>query len=202
MITALQQLSDEMGDVIAAVGRSLVQVRTYGGGGVGAGTILHPDRLILTNAHVLVHGSHQVSLSDGHTLPARVLSRDDNRDLAALAVDATGLPAIDLGESRNLQSGQWVLALGHPWGVFGAAAAGVVIGTGFESPGAPWSGREWISVSLHMRSGYSGGPLVDIHGRLVGINTMMSGPDVGMAVPVHEAKAFLRQNLGSKNMVL
>jgi S1-C subfamily serine protease len=59
------------------------------------------------------------------------------------------------------------------------------------------SGRELIQVDLPLRPGYSGGPLVDVRGRLLGINTMMAGPEVGLAVPVHEVKRFLRQSLGS-----
>ena len=90
-----------------------------------------------------------------------------------------------------------MLAVGHPWGVLGAATAGVVIGSGSEQGEGPWGGTDLLAVALHLRPGYSGGPLVDIHGRLLGINTMMTGPDVGVAVPVHVAKAFLKRNLGS-----
>jgi serine protease Do len=90
-----------------------------------------------------------------------------------------------------------VLALGHPWGVTDAATAGVVIGVGRDFPEIPRSDREWIAVGLTLRPGHSGGPLVDVQGRLVGINTIMTGPKVGMAVPVHVAKSFLRQRLGS-----
>ncbi len=61
--------------------------------------------------------------------------------------------------------------------------------------------REWIAVSLELRPGHSGGPLVDVQGRLVGVNTMMAGPEVGMAVPVHVVKEFLRQELGTTNLV-
>jgi serine protease Do len=89
------------------------------------------------------------------------------------------------------------MALGHPWGVPGAATAGVVIGTGEDMPEMPLTGRDWIAVGLHLRPGHSGGPLVDSQGRLVGINTMMIGPEVGMAVPVHVVKAFLRRELGT-----
>jgi S1-C subfamily serine protease len=79
--------------------------------------------------------------------------------------------------------------------VTGAATGGVVIGVGAEWPEMPRSGREWVVVSLHLRPGHSGGPLVDTQGHLVGINTLMTGPDVGVAVPVHVVKAFLRQTL-------
>ena len=73
-----------------------------------------------------------------------------------------------------------------------AATAGVIAGVGKQLPEMPLSERDWIAVSLHLRPGHSGGPLVDDQGRLVGINTMMAGPDVGVAVPVHVVKRFLR----------
>jgi serine protease Do len=131
-------------------------------------------------------------------LPAHVLAADADRDIAALAVEANHLPTIALGESKQLRPGQWVLALGHPWGVLGAASAGVVIDTG-RPPEMPNNRGEFIQVGLHLRPGHSGGPLVDAQGRLVGINTMITGPEVGLAVPVHEVKHFLRQHLGLKS---
>ncbi len=193
----LAQLNAEMAGVIEGVRRSLVEIRN-GHKGVGAGTIWHPDGLILTNAHVVGRRNLQVVLPDGHKLVARVLAHDANRDIAAVSVEATALPTIELGDSRKLKPGQWVLALGHPWGVEGAVTAGVVTGVGKRLPEMPLSDREWIAVSLHLRPGHSGGPLVDNHGRLVGMNTIMAGPDVGLAVPVHVVKRFLRQAVGSK----
>ncbi|UCC65457.1 MAG: trypsin-like peptidase domain-containing protein [Anaerolineae bacterium] len=195
MAEVLQQLNLDMSSVVEDVRRSLVQI-SNGWRGAGAGTIWHSDGLILTNAHVVGRRSLQVTLPDAQKLPARLLAHDRRLDLAALNVDATALPTIELGNSKRLQPGQWVLALGHPWGVPGAATAGVVIGVG-PSPEMPLPQRELIQVSLHLRPGYSGGPLVDVKGRLLGINTMMAGPDVGLAVPVHEVKAFLRRALGS-----
>jgi serine protease Do len=191
----LQQLNLEMSAVVENVRCSLVQI-TNGRRGAGAGTIWHADGLIVTNAHVVGRRSLRVTLPDGRTLPVRLLARDASRDLAALAVDATGLPTSELGQSKQLQPGQWVLALGHPWGVAGAVTAGVVIGVG-PPPEMPLPQRELIQVGLRLRPGHSGGPLVDVHGRLVGINTMMAGPEVGLAVPVHVVKTFLRQALGS-----
>ena len=136
-------------------------------------------------------------MPDGTPLPARLLARDEGRDVAALLVQGKELTPIELGTSRDLQTGQWVLAVGYPWGVAGAATAGIVIGTGEDLPGTPSPAREWIAVSLGLRPGHSGGPLVDVQGRLVGVNTMMAGPEVGMAVPVHVVKEFLRRELGS-----
>jgi len=86
------------------------------------------------------------------------------------------------------------LALGHPWGVTGAVTAGVVIDVGVPVEMAAL-GRELIQVSLRVRPGNSGGPLVDVEGRLVGVPTMMAGPGVGLAIPAHVVKAFLRSRL-------
>lgn len=196
MSDVLQHLNTELASVVASVRHSLVHVQN-GPAGAGAGTIWHPDGLILTNAHVARRRRLRVALPDGRTLPARILAHDRELDLAALAVDASGLPTIELGDSRRLQPGQWVLALGHPWGVPGAVSAGVVTGVGPHLPEMPLAHREWIAASLHLRPGHSGGPLVDALGRLVGINTIMAGPDVGLAVPVHVVKAFLRDAVGS-----
>jgi serine protease Do len=188
-----QQLNDELSAAAEEAQRSLVSI-SNGQRGAGAGTIWHPDGLILTNAHVVRLRSPKVTLPDGRKIPAQVLAHDRHLDLAAIRVDANNLPTIELGRSKQLRPGEWVLALGHPWGVAGAATAGVVIGMG-PPPEMNMPGREMLHVGLHLRPGHSGGPLVDTRGRLVGINTMMAGPDVGLAVPVHVVKAFLRQEL-------
>jgi serine protease Do len=203
MSNLLQNFSNDLAAVGAGVLRSLVQVRN-GRRGAGAGTIWQADGLIITNAHVVdgimqgrtsAPGALTVLLPDGRELPAYVLARDTEHDLAALRVDAHELPTITLGDSRQLQPGQIVLCLGFPWGVTGGATSGVVIGVGASLPDVRTPNREWIAASLHLRPGHSGGPMVDTQGRLVGINTMMNGPDVGVAVPVHVAKAFLKQAL-------
>jgi serine protease Do len=196
MSDLMSRLNAEIASVVKSVRQSLVEIRN-GHRGVGAGTIWHPEGLILTNAHVVGRHSLQVALPDGRKFKAQVVAHDANRDIAALSVDAVDLPAIELGDSQNLRAGQWVLALGHPWGVAGAVTAGVVAGVGKQLPEMPLSERDWIAVSLHLRPGHSGGPLVDDCGRLVGINTMMAGPDVGLAVPVHVVKRFLRQAASS-----
>ncbi len=200
MTTLLQQINDELGGLVAGVKRSLVQVQSGDRGG-GAGSIWHPDGLIVTNAHVVRTRAPQVALPDGTRLAARVLAHDRHQDVAVLSVAATGLLSIELGDSRALQPGQWVTALGHPWGIHGAATSGVVIGVGPDLsetlPEMPPGDRELIVVGLQLRPGYSGGPLVDDRGRLVGLNTMMVGPEVGVAVPVQVVKKFLRERVGS-----
>ena len=193
--TVSQQLNAEMASVVDNVKHAMVQIRS-GMGGAGAGTIWHADGLIVTNAHVVQRFPLSVTLADGRTLPARLLASDATCDLAALVVDASDLPTIELGDTRHVQPGQWVLALGHPWGVRSAVTAGVVIGLGTEWPHPVPYGRDWIAVNLPSRPGNSGGPLIDVRGRLVGINTMTTGPDVALAVPVRTAKTFLRRSVG------
>jgi serine protease Do len=193
-MSSVLALNQETTEVVHAVYRSLVQVRN-GRRGIGAGTIWHPQGLIVTNAHVVGRGPLKVELTDGRVFPADVLATDMERDLAAVRVDALDLPVTRLADSRMVRPGQWVMALGHPWGITGAATAGVVIGAGKEWPEMPPLHRDWIASSLHMRPGHSGGPLVDVEGRLLGINTMINGPDVGFAVPVHVVVEFLRAKL-------
>ncbi len=211
-MTLLQQLSDNMANLAGEVSRSVVQI-TDGRGSIGAGTIWHSDGLIVTNAHVVngIHrqrmrggfGWHHVSgprrmnvvTGDGRELPAKVLAIDETNDLAALAVDADNLPTIEAGDSHRVRPGQWVMAFGHPWGVRDAMTAGVVIGSGDQLPEMQ-PGREWVALNLTLRPGHSGGPLVDTDGRLIGVNTMISGPEVGFAVPAHVVKRFLKDALG------
>lgn len=190
MLSVLQEWNAEMAGVVERARRSLVQITNGRRGSAGAGTIWHRDGLIITNAHVVQRPSLHVTLWDGRTLPARVLAYDAELDLAALMVEATALPTIALGDAKQLRPGHWVLALGHPWGVPGAVTAGVVIDIGVPLEMAALQ-RELIQVSVQVRPGYSGGPLLDVEGRLVGITTMMAGPSVGLAIPVHVVKAFL-----------
>jgi len=204
MSSILEQLNGEIGTIVERARRGLVHIHNAAGGN-GAGTIWHSAGLIVTNAHVVAdytgRGGRvardplQVTLPDGRTLPATILAADPERDLAALSVLAEDLPVTDLGNSRKLHPGDWVIALGHPWGVEGAVTGGVVIGLGASD--LIDSRQDWITVSLHMRPGHSGGPLVDSDGRLVGINTMIAGPDVGFAVPLHAVKEFLKRELRS-----
>lgn len=188
-MNVLEQINAEMAMAVAGAQRSLVQI-SNGRRGKGAGVLWRPDGLIVTNAHVVRLQPLQVTLTDGRTLPARVLASDPDADLAALCVAAHGLHPIEQRKSWPLRPGQWVLALGHPWGVIGAVTAGVIIDLG-KPPEMPRFQGELLQVSLHLRPGYSGGPLVDERGHLVGLNTMMAGPDVGLAIPLPVVNEFL-----------
>ncbi len=201
MQNLLQLLNDEMAQVAERASRSLVQVHALGQGN-GSGVIAHSDGLILTNAHVVRSPKLMAVTMDGRKLPARLLAYDTELDLAALVAEGDGLLPMEFGESRKLQPGQLVMALGHPWGGPGAVTTGAVIGSGREWTNLPPNRREWGGVSLPLRPGNSGGPLIDVEGRLVGLNTMITGLDVAMAVPVHVVKAFLKKNVAIKEPVL
>ena len=192
-----QQLDAELAAHVAAARKALVQVRT-GRNGAGSGVIIHGDGLIVTNAHVVRRRSPAIVLSSGEQLPSRLLAYDEAKDLAAISVDVNGrqLVALTLGDSRRLRTGSLVLALGHPWGVVGAASAGMVIGVGRPLEPLPYRG-ELIQVGLNLRPGHSGGPMLDATGELVGINTMIAGPMVGLAVPAETVTRFLKENLGT-----
>lgn len=192
----LQELNDQLSAVVARSRHSLVQVHN-GHQGNGAGTILHPDGLIITNAHVVQRHSPKITLWDRRTFQGRLLAFDERRDLAAVSIEAHDLPTIELGNGRDLRPGQWVIAMGHPWGITGATTAGMIIAVDQPLEGIPYQG-ELIQVGLHLRPGHSGGPMVDEQGRLVGINTMIAGPDVGLAIPIQTVKGFLKKALGSK----
>ena len=196
MSNLLKELNQEMATVIETAGHSLVKVAQGRGNGAGSGTLVHADGLILTNAHVVRDGPVEVALQNEQPIPARILAVDAELDLAALSVEAGDLPTIALGNSKDLQPGQLVFALGHPWGVPGAVSAGSVIDVGLP-PEIPRNRRDFIQVSIQLRPGHSGGPMIDALGRLVGLNTMITGPEVGLAVPVDAIKSFLRQHLGS-----
>ena len=196
MSDLLTKLNDDLADLTQSVGRSVVQVRSGDHGG-GAGVIVHTEGLVVTNAHVVRNKTLRITLQDGRTVPGRLLAIDRERDLAAVSIDAKNLTPIEMGDSKSLQAGQWVMSLGHPWGITNAVTAGVVVGTGVERHWRRGSSRDWVVVNLHLRPGYSGGPLFDDQGRLLGINTIMTGLDVGMAVPVDAVKQFLKEALES-----
>ncbi len=205
MTTILTHFSDGIAAVSDRVLSAVVQIRN-GRSSAGAGTIWQANGLIVTNAHVIGehpnnrHSRNQqrgqakltVHLADGREYRARLLAVDRAHDLAALQIDAHDLPTIALGNSAQLKPGQLVFAFGHPYGVTGGATAGVVIGVGSQLADLGTSSQDWVAASLHLRPGHSGGPMVDVGGRLIGINTLMNGPDVGVAVPVDVAKRFVQ----------
>lgn len=131
-----------------------------------------------------------VHTADGRRLEARVVKRDDVRDLAELRVSARGLPAARAGDSDALRPGQLVLALGHPLGVANALSLGVVHAVGAHPTRLPGDRRRWVQADVRLAPGNSGGPLADARGRVVGVNSMISA-GLALAVPSRAVERFL-----------
>jgi serine protease Do len=148
--------------------------------GSGSGVIWRRDGLIVTNAHVVREREATVALWDGRTFHASVQSRDPERDLAALRIRASSLPAAPSRDSRELRAGELVLAMGCPLGVPGVLTAGAIYSVS----------RDWIQADVRLAPGNSGGPLADAGGRVVGINTMIAG-GIALAAPSRAVERFL-----------
>jgi serine protease Do len=153
--------------------------------GVGSGVLWSSDGLIVTNAHV-VRGRVSVVLPGGRAVQARLLARDPERDLAALAVDAHDLALAEIGDSDSLRVGQLVVAVGNPMGLAGAVTAGLIHAIGPQRPAGP----NLIQADLRLAPGNSGGPLADARGRVIGINAMIAG-GLALAVPSSSVARFL-----------
>jgi len=184
---ARPDIADELAAVAARLRRSTVQVRGRGPGG-GSGVIWRPDGLIITNAHVARGPRATVELWDGRVLAATVTARDPQRDLAALAVDASDLPAAPVADSGALRVGELVLAVGNPFGVVGALTIGIVHAIG---PAGEGGRQRWVQADVRLAPGNSGGPLADARGRVIGINSMIAG-GLALAVPSNAVERFLR----------
>jgi S1-C subfamily serine protease len=187
----LADLATDSAEIVDRALKSVVVIRN-GRRGAGAGVVWDRRGTIITNAHVAGRGRLHIQGPGGSEQETKVLAMDSELDLAALSADAGSLSPLARGDARRLRPGDWVYALGNPWGVVGAATGGVVIGMGSDLPELPSRGREWLALGLHLRPGHSGGPVIDSAGRLVGINTMITGPEVGVAIPIHVVEAFIR----------
>jgi len=177
-------------EALSAVGeklrRSTVQVFD-GRRGAGSGVIWRADGWILTNAHVVSGNSARIRFADGRTLEADIIARAAERDLAALYVAASDLPAAEIGASTAVRVGEIVLAAGSPFGVSGAVSAGVLHAVG----AVPRIGKQrWLQADLELAPGNSGGPLADASGRVIGINSMIA-MGLGLAIPSHDVEQFL-----------
>jgi serine protease Do len=141
-------------------------------GGQGSGFIVGADGLILTNAHV-VHGASEVTvkLADRREFAARVLGSDRQSDVAVLKIEAHGLPTVPLGDPRQLHVGEWVLAIGSPFGFENSVTAGVVSAKGRMLPDD--SAVPFIQTDAAINPGNSGGPLFNARGEVVGINSQI-----------------------------
>jgi len=164
--------------------------------GLGTGVIVSPDGYILTNNHV-VEGADSVSvkLSDNRTFDAKVVGTDPKTDVAVLKIDAKGLTTAKLGDSDALQVGEWVAAVGNPFGLTSTITAGIVSAKG-RSQVAITDYEDFIQTDAAINPGNSGGPLVNLAGEVVGINTAIASSTggyqgVGFAIPINMAKTIM-----------
>ena len=160
---------------------------------LGSGFIISKDGYILTNNHV-VEGADQVNvtLSDGRTFPGRIEGLDPKLDLALLKIDAeVDLPVAELGDSDALQVGEWVLAIGNPFGLETTVTAGIVSAKERVIGAGPYD--NFIQTDASINPGNSGGPLFNMRGEVVGINTAMvaGGQGIGFASPINAVKQIL-----------
>jgi serine protease Do len=167
--------------------------------GEGSGFIINADGTILTNAHVVANAQKvQVLLSDNRVFPGRVLGVDKLTDVAVVKVDAPApLPAVELGESRSLRSGQFVVALGSPLGFENTVTSGIVSALSRPSArlGIADGKVNFIQTDAAINPGNSGGPLIDIQGRVIGMNTaiIQGAQGLGFAIPIDLAKDISSQ---------
>ena len=172
---------------------SMPQMPEHGAAGAGSGVIVDPSGIILTNNHVVAGGGQvMVRLHDGREFKAVDIKTDPKSDLAILRIEGAGtLPAARLGDSNKVEVGDWVLALGEPFGLEGTVTAGIVSAKG---RGLGITDREdFIQTDAAINPGNSGGPLVDLDGEVIGINTAISTSNggyqgVGFAIPIDLAK--------------
>lgn len=203
----MTRITDELATVAENLRKVTVQVRSssYGGGsGVIWQSSLHPlqlprqqgrdkdklllpgtegGSLIITNAHVATNNRATVELWDGRVFEAVRTNIDPTKDLAALKIDATDLPTATIGNSDALRVGEFVLAVGNPFGDSGAVTSGIIHA----------NHQRMVMADIRLFPGNSGGPLADCLGRVIGINTMIVN-GLGVAIPSLAVEGFLRGN--------
>jgi len=164
----------------------------------GSGVIVDAAQgYVLTNSHVTENGnSIEVTTKDNRKFKARLIGRDPDTDIAVLQISGTNLTAVPMGDSDRLQVGDFVLAVGNPFGLGQTVTSGIVSALG-RSPGIEGY-EDFIQTDASINPGNSGGPLVDMQGRIVGINTAIVAPSggnvgIGFAVPINMARQVMNQ---------
>lgn len=166
--------------------------------GQGSGFIITHDGYIMTNNHVVGEADEiDVKLTDGRKFTAKVIGTDPKSDVAVIKIHAEGLPVVPLGDSEKLEVGEWVLAIGNPFGLAHTVTAGVVSAKGRSHLGIN-DYEDFIQTDAAINPGNSGGPLINIRGEVVGMNTAIFSRNggsmgIGFAIPVNMAKAVKDQ---------
>ena len=180
------------GDFFNPFGRNVPERRQQG---VGSGFVISADGYIVTNNHVVEDADQiKVKLADGKELDGKVIGRDPKTDLAVVKITETHpLQPLTLGDSDALKVGEWVVAVGSPFGLQQTVTAGIVSAKGRVIGSGPYD--NFIQTDASINPGNSGGPLINMRGEVVGINTAIiaSGQGIGFAIPVNMAKEITPQ---------
>jgi serine protease Do len=173
---------------------------------LGSGVIVSSDGYILTNEHVVDGASHvKIVLGDQREFEAHIVGKDAATDIAVLKVDATGLPILPFGDSGKMRPGDFVLAIGNPFGLSQTVTMGIVSAVGRGDLGIE-DYEDFIQTDAAINPGNSGGALINVDGELIGINTaILSGgggnQGVGFAIPINMARAVMDQILNNGHVV-
>jgi len=165
--------------------------------GLGSGVIASSSGYILTNHHVVEKADKiTISLHDGREFTARLVGSDKKTDIAVLKIDATNLPVINFADSDRLSVGEWAIAIGNPFGLSGTVTAGIISATGRSGVLDVDNYADFIQTDAAINPGNSGGALLNIHGKLIGINTAIFSQSggymgIGFAVPINMAKRVM-----------
>lgn len=185
-------------DIVKRISPSVVAVTSYksnGDKGLASGIIVGSNGEILTNNHVVSDVTKiTVTLADGRELTASNLGGDPLIDLAIVKIPLTGLQTAALGDSDRLQVGQTAIAIGNPYGFERTVTVGVVSALGRSIPGGGASLTNLIQTDARIYPGNSGGPLLDSNGKVIGVNTVVVGGEVGVlgfAIPINTARRVM-----------
>ena len=165
---------------------------------LGSGFVIDPNGYVVTNNHVIDDASDiQVTLSDGATLAAHVVGRDTKTDIALLKIPTSRpLPYLAFGDSRKAHVGDWVIAVGNPFGLGGSVSAGIISGSNREINAGPYD--DFLQIDAPINMGNSGGPLFDQSGQVIGVDTAIFSPTggsigIGFAIPSEVVKNVVAQ---------
>jgi S1-C subfamily serine protease len=188
----LRSISDATVDVVNRASPSVVSVHSGMGGGTGV--LWSADGYIVTASHV-VHKSRntKVGLGDGNMVDAKVVGRDPYSDIALLKIEGESFKAIETGDSERINVGEFVLALANPFNRKPAATSGIVTNTRTTLRGMRGMNMENVIITdARLNPGYSGGPLIDASGRMIGMNTAYAWSR-GIAIPISTVKAIVER---------
>jgi S1-C subfamily serine protease len=166
--------------------------------GTGSGFLISADGRLITNAHV-VEGvdTVKVTLKDGRSFDGKVMGVDPVTDVAAVKIEATGLPTVTLGNSLNLTPGEWAIAIGNPLGLDNTVTAGIISAMGRSSSEVGIADRRvrFIQTDAAINPGNSGGPLLNAQGEVIGINTAIraNAQGLGFAIPIETGQRIAQQ---------